>query len=149
MKLLRKIISFNTGAPLIFYEFITEFQESEILRDRTDLFKVITPGHSLWGFLNEGEPFQCNGQLIGYDEREVRKFQLTREECFACIAHELGHCYDSTPKDRHSERECNADQMAKQLGLTEGLISAISKLTKDDEHGIQSLTQQRIERIKN
>ena len=72
---------------------------------------------------------------------------LSEEECFACIAHELGHLLDPTPSINNmpsEERELNADKIVIELGLQEHLISALKKLCVNDSPEQKLLTDKRI-----
>lgn len=70
-----------------------------------------------------------NPLLIVMNECVCNKLRLTRRECFAMIAHEVGHILDSTPRlGNEMLREENADMFAVKLGLTEFLISGFTKI---------------------
>lgn len=95
------------------------------------------------------EAFCVLGNLIEICEAKIEKYQLSLDECLACIAHEIGHIFDSTPKDEahHEERELNADKKVIELGLQEHLISALKKLCIDDTPEHKLLTDKRIKTL--
>lgn len=73
---------------------------------------------------------------IFYDAYLCEQFDLTEEECFACIVHEIGHIFDSTPSIDNKpseERELNADKKVLELGLQDSLVSALGKMCPEDE----------------
>ena len=58
-----------------------------------------------------------------------QKANLSQQEQFALIAHEIGHfvsAYSNTGL-RGQKEECYADDMAAKLGLRKGLVSALQK----------------------
>ena len=68
--------------------------------------------------------FQTNPAIsfkhIGYNEENCKAINLTENEKFAMIAHELGHIYNNIYQFDENEllnREINADIMACRLGL--------------------------------
>ena len=95
---------------------------------------------------NHTDAFASKNGMIFYDAYSCENHNLTEEECFACIAHELGHLLDSTPSINNmpsEERELNADKKVIELGLQEYLISALNKMCPNDE-----LTKKRINALK-
>lgn len=95
---------------------------------------------------NHIDAFASNGKIIFYDAYLCEKCNLTEEECFACIMHEIGHIFDPTQNDEahHEERELNADKKVIELGLQEHLISALKKLCVNDYPEQKLLTDKRI-----
>lgn len=90
------------------------------------------------------ESFSIAGNCIFCDERCIKDYKLTKMECYACIAHEIGHY--RTPHKENSDnqdlREIEADKYVVELGLSSYLISALIKMCPDEE-----LTHKRIERM--
>lgn len=84
---------------------------------------------------NHLDAFSISGNILYYDEFLCRKFNLTDDDCIACIAHEIGHLIDSTQRTENNgeEREFNADKYVYQLGLGHNLISALNKMCPNDE----------------
>lgn len=90
------------------------------------------------------DAFSINGNCIFCDTSLVKKYKLSDMECYACIAHEVGH-FIGPSKDilcDQTEREIYADRYVTDLGLGSFLISALTKMCPDDE-----LTMLRIEKI--
>lgn len=116
-------------------------------------FKETFDSHEYNGYLvyavageSHVDAFSSRDNIIFYDESLCHTYQLSAEECIACIAHELGHLLDKTPKLNNmptEEREYNADNYACQLGLAEDLASALNKMCPEEE-----LTKKRILRMK-
>ena len=102
------------------------YGDSKLLADKEDTFNVILNGDSMVGIFFDDAPFEINGKNIYYNERVVKTCDLTENECYACIAHELGHAFDDTPRGT-DEREYNADNFAKELKLGKDLISVLQK----------------------
>lgn len=101
------------------------------------------------------DPFATNTIIspipIVMNEDVCNALCLTQEECFAMIAHEIGHIIDKTPrKENDNQREINADSFANKLGLAVELISSLSKII--DSGNYSSLVagiQERIRIMKN
>lgn len=78
----------------LFTDFINRFGNAESLRDRTERIAVVVPGDMLAGVFWDSEPFVFNRAInkgsIWYNEYKVNEIGLDQEECYACIAHELG-----------------------------------------------------------
>lgn len=55
---------------------------------------------------------------------------LDQEECYACIAHELGHMMDPNQRnpEHQQDREIYADSIACELGLGNSMISVLYKM---------------------
>lgn len=87
---------------------------------------------------------------IGCSEAHCIAINLTEEEKYAMIAHELGHIYftphfyPSTEK-KYLNKELNADSMAVRLDLKESLISGLEKLEKCKDVKNKKQLQQRID----
>ena len=100
------MISFTNAHNIqLFQDFINRESNSIILRDKNDSF------------------------YIYYNEARCNEIELTDEERFSCIAHELGHYYDETEKNEYNGkiREMNADRFAVSLELGEHLLSVLNK----------------------
>ncbi len=78
----------------------------------------------------DNDPFAKNGNNIAINEQICQQLNLTQEEQYAMIAHEIGHILDNTPReiDNQLYREYNADQFAVKLNLTNELITGLEKL---------------------
>lgn len=86
--------------------------------------------------------FSSIGNMLYYDSYLAKHFNLSDEECFACIAHEIGHIIDTkTPRNGQDEeetmllgflREFNADLHVSELELHKELISALNKMCPED-----------------
>lgn len=122
---------FKKSDALYINEFIKKFPQWENIYNKL----VIN-----W-LTDNGEAFCVLGNLIEICETKIEKYQLNLEECFACIAHEIGHYIDLTIRTgkNNEERELNADKKVIELGLQEHLISALIKMQLNDE-----LTHKRI-----
>ena len=118
----------------LFTDFITRFGNAESLRDRTERITVVLPEDSLAGAFWDSEPFAFNRDInngcIWYNEYKVNEIGLDQEECYACIAHELGHMMDSSQRnlEHQQDREITADRIACELGLGNSMISALNKM---------------------
>lgn len=118
----------------LFTDFINRFGNAESLRDRTERIAVVVPGDILAGVFCDSEPFAFNKAInkgsIWYNECKVNEIGLDQEECYACIAHELGHMMDPNPRNpgHQHDREFYADSIACKLGLGNSMISALYKM---------------------
>lgn len=105
----------------LFTDFINRFGNAESLRDRTERITVVLPEDSLAGAFCASEPFAFNKAInkgsIWYNECKVNEIDLDQEECYACIAHELGHMMDSSQRnlEHQQDREIYADRIAYEL----------------------------------
>lgn len=78
-------------------------------------------------------PFATNTELrdliIVINEEICESLDLSQNERYAMISHEIGHIIDPTPRNNnHLLREINADSFAVELGLSHHLISGLQKL---------------------
>ena len=118
----------------LFTDFINRFGNAESLRDRTERIAVVVPGDMLAGVFCDSEPFAFNKAInkgsIWYNEYKVNEIGLDQEECYACIAHELGHMMDPNQRnlEHQQDREITADRIACELGLGNSMISALNKM---------------------
>lgn len=118
----------------LFTDFINRFEDAKLLRDRTERIAVVVPGDMLAGVFCDSEPFAFNKAInkgsIWYNECKVNEIDLDQEECYACIAHELGHMMDSSQRnlEHQQDREIYADRIACELGLGNSMISALYKM---------------------
>ena len=118
----------------LFTDFINRFGNAESLRDRTERITVVLPEDSLAGVFCDSEPFAFNKAInkgsIWYNECKVNEIGLDQEECYACIAHELGHMMDPNQRnlEHQQDREITADRIACELGLGNSMISALNKM---------------------
>ena len=118
----------------LFTDFIKRFEDAELLRNRTERIAVVVPGDMLAGVFCDSEPFAFNKAInkgsIWYNECKVNEIGLDQEECYACIAHELGHMMDSSQRnlEHQQDREITADRIACELGLGNSMISALNKM---------------------
>lgn len=118
----------------LFTDFIKRFEDAELLRNRTERIPVVVPGDMLAGVFCDSEPFAFNKAInkgsIWYNECKVNEIGLDQEECYACIAHELGHMMDSSQRnlEHQQDREITADRIACELGLGNSMISALNKM---------------------
>ena len=118
----------------LFTDFINRFGNAESLRDRTERIAVVVPGDMLAGVFCDSEPFAFNKAInkgsIWYNECKVNEIGLDQEECYACIAHELGHMMDPNQRnlEHQQDREITADRIACELGLGNSMISALNKM---------------------
>ena len=151
----------NPGIQL-FTDFINRFGNAESLRDRTERIAVVVPGDMLAGVFCDSEPFAFNKAInkgsIWYNEYKVNEIGLDQEECYACIAHELGHMMDPNQRnlEHQQDREIYADSIACELGLGDSMISTLHKMidyyqqsngAADDNVCIDNL-QERINSVK-
>lgn len=118
----------------LFTDFINRFGDAKSLRNRTERITVVVPGDMLAGAFWDSEPFAFNRDInkgcIWYNEYKVNEIGLDQEECYACIAHELGHMMDSNQRnlEHQQDREIYADSIACKLGLGDSMISALHKM---------------------
>ena len=118
----------------LFTDFIKRFEDAELLRNRMERITVVLPEDSLAGAFWDSEPFAFNKAInkgsIWYNEYKVNEIGLDQEECYACIAHELGHMMDSSQRnlEHQQDREITADRIACELGLGNSMISALNKM---------------------
>lgn len=118
----------------LFTDFIKRFEDAELLRNRTERITVVLPEDSLAGAFWDSEPFAFNRAInkgsIWYNEYKVNEIGLDQEECYACIAHELGHMMDPNQRnpEHQQDREIYADSIACKLGLGDSMISALHKM---------------------
>ena len=118
----------------LFTDFIDRFGNAESLRDRTERITVVLPEDSLAGAFWDSEPFAFNRAInngsIWYNECKVNEMGLDQDECYACIAHELGHMMDPNQRnlEHQQDREITADRIACELGLGNSMISALNKM---------------------
>lgn len=134
---MNKLEYFKTTKNILFSSYYEKYND-----DVLDKLKVY--------FVSDDEThidaFSINGDCVFCDISLVEKFKLSDMECYACIAHEVGH-YISPSKDVLSdpiERELYADRYVTDLGLGSLLISALTKMCPDDE-----LTKLRIKKLNN
>ena len=92
------ILFTNAHNIQLFQDFINRESNSIILRDKNDSFRVILPDDIMSGIFYPDEYVSINGNYIYYNEARCNEIELTDEERFSCIAHELGHYYDDTEK---------------------------------------------------
>ena len=118
----------------LFTDFIKRFEDAELLRNRMERITVVLPEDSLAGAFWDSEPFVFNRVInkgsIWYNEYKVNEIGLDQEECYACIAHELGHMMDPNQRnlEHQQDREITADRIACELGLGNSMISALNKM---------------------
>lgn len=118
----------------LFTDFIKRFEDADLLRNRTERITVVVPGDLLAGAFWDSEPFVFNRAInkgsIWYNEYKVNEIGLDQEECYACIAHELGHMMDPNQRnpEHQQDREIYADSIACKLGLGDSMISALHKM---------------------
>ena len=118
----------------LFTDFIKRFEDAELLRNRMERITVVLPEDSLAGAFWDSEPFVFNRVInkgsIWYNEYKVNEIGLDQEECYACIAHELGHMMDPNQRnlEHQQDREIYADSIACDLGLGDSMISALHKM---------------------
>lgn len=110
----------------LFNDFLSLYGNMEPLANKEATFNIILNGDFLVKIFLNDSPFEINGNCIYYNEQIVKACGLTENECYACIAHELGHAFDCTPIDSVN-REYNADLFAKELKLGKYLISVLKK----------------------
>ena len=118
----------------LFTDFIKRFEDAELLRNRMERITVVLPEDSLAGGFWDSEPFAFNRAInngsIWYNECKVNEMGLDQDECYACIAHELGHMMDPNQRnlEHQQDREITADRIACELGLGNSMISALNKM---------------------
>lgn len=100
----------------------------------------------------DNSPFACNYcghqgyRHIVYNLEVIKRYEFTKLEQYAFVAHEIGHIF----LNHNDRRECdplaneiNADNIAVKLGLIEPLISGLQKIielnTNDISERIVSL----------
>lgn len=129
------MITFVRHAEIqLFSNFIDRYADAELLRNRTEHITVVVPGDIFAGAFWDSDPFAFNRVInngcIWYNEYKVNEIGLDQEECYACIAHELGHMMDPNQRnpEHQQDREIYADRIACELGLRDSMISALHKM---------------------
>lgn len=118
----------------LFSNFVDRFADAELLRNRTERITVVVPGDILAGAFCYSEPFAFNRAInngcIWYNENKVNEIGFDQEECYACIAHELGHMMDPNQinPEHQQDREIYSDRIASELGLGDRMVSALHKM---------------------
>lgn len=123
-------------------EYIDKIKEIQELNshkyNNKNQITIISNKNQLASFILDpkgNECIACSSDGICYHEANCNNINLSKEERYAIIAHEIGHIYDETYKKKHEEREKNADLFAYKLGLKAHLISVLQKMItieKDD-----------------
>lgn len=132
----------------LFTEFMEEFGSKLALQQITEQIRIVVPGDREEGMFHTSDAFSCNYKYIWYNERKANRLGLTQSERFACIAHELGHIFDTSDRwdTPQQTREMNADQFAVELGLGNSMISALEKLidyNRDDEDLVEGMEERK------
>ena len=146
------MISFrNTRGIMLFQSFIDREEAKSILGDKNDSFIAVLPSDVLANIFCNNDYLAINGKYIYYNAEKCNEAGLSNEERMACIAHELGHYYDETPKDDSCIiREMNADRFALDIVPFSSLVSALSKLRNAFPEGCErSNLEQRIKVLNN
>ena len=86
--------------------------------------------------------------FIGYNEGNCKSVNLTIQEEYAMIAHEIGHVYDTNTyiEEDFLKKEIYADSMACKIGLRDFLVSGLEKII--NSHCCGNMENQIQERIK-
>ena len=123
--------SFFDNYSEIINNMVDESQSSEIV--------IVSSNHKNAGFIiGPNDYFTTNPifktKNIAYNEDNCDKIELTIQEKYAFIAHELGHIYDTRNYNENESlaKEINADEMACKIGLQEYLISGLQKIIDND-----------------
>jgi len=123
----------------LFTEFIEELGGNPVLQQIMEKICIVIPGDREEDLFDRRDAFERNFKYIWYDEEKANQLGLSESECFACIAHELGHILDTS--DRYGTqpqmREKKADEFAVKLGLGESLKSALDKMIEDNQNNIE------------
>lgn len=133
----------NDSRDLLFSEFFDSYNQYEQIKNNAGDFRIVFDiKDKMASCFYCDEPFASNSVIkaIWYNQSKADEFLLTKEERFACIAHELGHLLDAprAEGEDQQDREKKADGFAVRLGLAEHLITALEKLKKgNDEVAIQ------------
>lgn len=122
-----------------------------------DSIRIIVPTDRYAGYILEPDGlFQTNPAIsfkhIGYNEENCNAINLTENEKFAMIAHELGHIYNNNcqfDKNELLNREINADIMACRLGLKDDLIRGLTKIIESQYCRNREQIENRIEFLNN
>ena len=121
----------------IFNSFSENFLKviNEIHDGNTITIEIINSQHPFFSAVADStDPFATNTimnpQVITINEQVCLHLNLTQEKQYAIIAHEIGHILDDTARQPNNQliRECNADQFAVNLGLSQYLISGLEKI---------------------
>lgn len=120
-----------------FFNFVENFESkiNEIFPDFKRNFKFYTKDESSITDVQES-PFgtnpksQYNGNYhIAYNENLIKKYNLSMDEIWASICHEIGHhLYTPKREDSDIEKEIFCDSVAVNLDLKESMLSAVIKL---------------------
>jgi hypothetical protein len=120
----------------IYTAFINEFEE--LLRNinpvSTINIEVVNVEYPLSVAVTiSDDPFATNTiitpLLIVINETVCNDLNLSQRECFAMIAHEVGHILDPTPREGNEfRREINADMFTVELDLVQDLINGLTKI---------------------
>lgn len=101
----------------------------------------------LFDFVEKSFFFKISGNIVAYHEGNCDALNLSKEECFAMLAHEFGHLMLVSTKEKDFlKRELIADKMAVQLGLKDHLVSGLMKFLSCEGMENKKQIQDRIER---
>lgn len=120
-----------------FFNFVENFESkiNEIFPDFKRNFKFCTQDDSNTTDVQESPfgtnpkcSYNCNYHIV-YNENLIKKYNLSQDEIWASICHEIGH-HLYTPKREGSdiEKEIFCDNVAVKLDLKESMLSVVIKL---------------------
>lgn len=123
----------------IFKSFVDQFENSinENYNGDRITIAIINELHPHFSCIAyDNDPFAKNVNNIAINEQICQQLNLTQEEQYAMIAHEIGHILDNTPReiDNQLYREYNADQFAVKLNLTNELKTGLEKFMKSGNY---------------
>ena len=99
----------------------------------------------LFDFSEKNFFFKISGNIIAYHEGNCEALNLSKEECFAMMAHEIGHLIlVPTKENDFLKKELIADEMAVQSGLKSHLVSGLMKFTLCEGMETMNQIQERI-----
>ena len=123
----------------VFNSFVDQFENAinENYNGNTISIVVMNEQHPFFkAIANDNDPFARKFNNIAINEQVCHQLNLTQEEKFAMIAHEIGHILDNTPRDMNNQlnREINADEFAIKLNLSKELNTGLEKLIESENY---------------
>jgi len=143
----------------IITSFVCQFEKviSDELINSTIAICCINEHHERYcAVATKNDPFATNTTLnppfIAINEQVCQELNLTQEEQYAMIAHEIGHILDNSPREKNNplNREYNADQFAIKLELSKELKTGLEKIINSGNYSWETENiKERIKRFPN
>ncbi|MHA6281111.1 hypothetical protein ACXYMT_13100 [Salinimicrobium sp. CAU 1759] len=128
---------------------------NNILNGKNITIVTINEQHERFALVATTEdPFAANKlfqpAMVAINEQVCQQLELTQEEQYAMIAHEIGHVLDNSPRQENNylEREYNADQFTINLGLSNELKAGLEKVVNSGNYSKERQDiEERIKRL--